>query len=170
MYLQTFKKRLDLNLKFSDHFPTDYDYVVYTDGACSGNPGPGGIGILIINKEGEVYENSKAYENATNNQMELESAIQALKSLPSGVRVLLRTDSEYISKAFSQGWLLNWIKNNWRSSSRKAVKNKELWQQLLGEVQKRDVSVEWIKGHDKDMFNKEADRLARLAIKNLNIK
>lgn len=131
---------------------------IYSDGACSGNPGPGGWGAYIIEESGvsEIY----GYElETTNNKMELMAAIKALESLTESCQVDLYTDSKYVQMGISQ-WVKNWLKNNWRTSNKEAVKNVDLWQRLLQVTNIHKVNWHWVKGHSTDLYNNLADSLA----------
>jgi len=131
---------------------------IYTDGACSGNPGPGGFGALLIFKANrkEIFGHQT---NTTNNQMELQAAISALQALKTSCKVDLYTDSTYVQKGITE-WIYNWQKNNWRKSDNKPVKNADLWQILQHEIQKHDIIWHWVKGHSTNEGNNIADRLA----------
>lgn len=131
---------------------------IYTDGACSGNPGVGGWGALLIFK-GNKKEISGFLEDTTNNQMELIAAIEALKSLKKSCKVNLYTDSTYLQKGITE-WIYNWEKNNWRKRDNSPVKNVELWQKLQQEIKKHDIIWNWVKGHSDNEGNNIADRLA----------
>ena len=136
--------------------------IIYTDGACRGNPGPGGWGALIrldaIEKEifgGQV--------DTTNNQMELTAAIEGLAALKERCSVELYTDSKYVMDGITQ-WIQNWKKNNWRTAAKKDVKNKELWQKLDQLISQHQVQWHWVKGHSGDAGNEAADLLANKGI------
>ena len=136
--------------------------IIYTDGACRGNPGPGGWGALIrldaIEKEifgGQV--------DTTNNQMELTAAIEGLAALKERCSVELYTDSKYVMDGITQ-WIKNWKKNNWRTAAKKDVKNKELWQKLDQLISQHQVQLHWVKGHSGDAGNETADLLANKGI------
>jgi ribonuclease HI len=131
---------------------------IYTDGACSGNPGLGGWGALLLFK-GKKKEISGYLENTTNIQMELLDSIEALKSLKKSCKVTLYTDSTYLHKGITE-WIYNWEKNNWRKSDNKPVKNAELWRKLQQEIKKHDIIWKWVKGHSNNEGNDIADRLA----------
>lgn len=141
---------------------------IYTDGACSGNPGPGGWGAILRGEFGEK-EISGSEENTTNNRMELMAAIQALKKITdininSKCEISIYTDSQYLKKGISE-WIKNWLKNGWRNSQKQLVKNKELWQQLLELSANKNISWHWIEGHAGHELNERADKLARLQCK-----
>lgn len=132
--------------------------VIHTDGACSGNPGPGGWGA-VLQYNGHVKELKGGLAETTNNQMELTAAIEALNALKRPCRIELHTDSQYVKNGI-QGWLFNWKKNGWRTADKKPVKNMALWQALDAAVQRHDISWHWVKGHAGDEMNERADRLA----------
>ncbi|WWW13248.1 ribonuclease HI [Spirobacillus cienkowskii] len=136
---------------------------LYSDGACSGNPGPGGWACVLI------YNNQKrrisGYEkHTTNNKMELMGVIRGLESLTRPMPVLIITDSQYVKNAFTAGWLENWQKNGWKTKSGSPVKNQELWLQLCLLQRKHSLSWQWVKGHSGDLYNEMCDELARTAI------
>ncbi len=141
--------------------------VAYTDGACSGNPGPGGWGVLLravdgdnIVKERELYGSKP---NTTNNQMELQAAIEALRALNKPSQITIITDSNYVKNGISD-WIHNWKQNQWRTSNKKEVKNAELWQTLDQLNQAHQVEWQWIKGHAGHEGNERADELARKGV------
>lgn len=140
---------------------------IYTDGACSGNPGPGGWGALLM-FEGNKKEISGSCKNTTNNIMELTAVIEALKLLKFECEVDLYSDSAYVVNGFLQGWIYNWQKNNWRTANREPVKNKELWEELYSLTQKHKVNFIKVKGHSDNEFNNRCDFLATSAIKDLD--
>ena len=139
---------------------------IYTDGACSGNPGKGGwASILIYNGvEKEIFG---ASPDTTNNRMELLAIIEGLRALKEPCEVDLYSDSAYSLDAFNKGWIDEWQKNKWRTSSKQDVKNKDLWSALLIEVGKHKVNWIKVKGHADNEYNNRCDELARNAIKNL---
>lgn len=135
------------------------DVIVYTDGACSGNPGPGGWGVLLISgKHRKELTGGRA--ETTNNRMELTAAIEGLNALKSPSHVTLYTDSTYVKDGISK-WIHNWKKNGWRTAGKKPVKNAELWQALDEAVARHDITWKWVKGHNGDPGNEKADELAR---------
>lgn len=142
---------------------SDYDYVVYTDGACLGNPGPGGWAAIIRNRDGIERKLTGNALLTTNNRMELRAVLEALRSLPLGknVRVLVRTDSNMLANAFTKGWAMRWRQQGWMRSKRERVENIDLWQPLLEEVEQRTVDIQWTKGHNGDPLNEQCDELAR---------
>ena len=139
---------------------------IYTDGACSGNPGPGGWGSILMMGENRK-EISGGKKDTTNNVMELTAVIEALKLLKRPCKVDLYSDSAYVVNAFLQNWILGWIKNGWKNSSKEEVKNKELWQELFSLTKIHDVTFHKVKGHADNEYNNRCDELARNAIKNL---
>ena len=140
--------------------------IIYTDGACSGNPGPGGWGSILMMGENRK-EISGGKKDTTNNVMELTAVIEALKLLKRLCKVDLYSDSAYVVNAFLQNWILGWIKNGWKNSSKEEVKNKELWQELFSLTKIHDVTFHKVKGHADNEYNNRCDELARNAIKNL---
>ncbi len=134
----------------------------YTDGACRGNPGPGGWGVLLRYKDNEktLYG---AEQETTNNRMELMAAIQALESLTRQCSVKLTTDSQYVQKGITE-WLPNWKKRGWKTAARKPVKNADLWRRLDQAVADHDVEWHWVRGHSGHPENEMADALANQAI------
>ena len=132
---------------------------IYTDGACSGNPGPGGWGALL--QFGEHERELKGGErNTTNNRMELTAAIAALETLKRTCKVHLHTDSTYLRDGMTS-WIHNWKRNGWRTTAKKPVKNVDLWLRLDEAIQSHDIEWHWIKGHAGDPGNEAADALAR---------
>ena len=139
---------------------------IYTDGACSGNPGPGGWGAVLI--YGDVKkEISGAMKDTTNNIMEITAVLEALKLLKVECDVKIYSDSAYVVNAFNQGWIYNWINNNWKTSSKEPVKNKELWEELYDLTQKHKVEFIKVKGHSDVELNNRCDELARAEIDKL---
>ena len=147
-----------------------YSFKAYTDGACSGNPGIGGWGVVLLaEKNNEVVkrkELSGGSEISTNNQMELKAAIEALKALKKPTKITIITDSIYVKNGITE-WLNSWKKNNWKTKSKKLVKNKELWENLEELANKNVVTWKWIKGHAGNLENERADYLAREEIKKI---
>ena len=140
---------------------------IFTDGACRGNPGPGGWGALLRSGDNEREVWGGEVET-TNNRMELTAAIEALKALHHSCEVKLTTDSVYVRDGITK-WLANWEKNGWRTAAKKPVKNKELWQALAAEVARHDVKWFWVKGHSGHPENERADQLANRAIDELGL-
>lgn len=141
--------------------------VIYTDGACSPNPGPGGWGAVIIKDGTIISELSGFEEQSTNNRMELTGAVEALRSLKNRSRIKLYTDSIYLKNGITD-WINKWQRNNWRTANRKEVKNSDLWRQLLVQIERHEVDWHWVKGHAADPFNIRADELAVEARKESN--
>ena len=139
--------------------------VIYADGACEGNPGPGGF-AAIIEGEGESREIVGSDPHTTNNRMELMAVIRALESLPERVQVRVVTDSQYVVLGMTE-WIHAWQRKQWKTASGRPVKNKDLWTRLLALANKRRVGWEWIRGHSGHPQNERVDRLAKEAISNL---
>jgi ribonuclease HI len=138
---------------------------IYTDGACRGNPGPGGWGVLLI--AGVRRKTMHGGEpETTNNRMELTAAIEALNALSGRTQVTLYTDSKYVMDGIRE-WLPNWKQRGWKTAARKAVKNQDLWQALDAAVERHDIDWKWVKGHTGNPGNEEADELANRGIDNL---
>ncbi len=135
---------------------------MFTDGACSGNPGPGGWGVVLRYGENERTLNG-GESSTTNNRMELMAAIMGLRALTRSCIVDLTTDSEYVKKGITE-WLSSWKKRGWKTSNNKPVKNQDLWEELDIEVQRHQVRWHWVKGHSGHPENERADELAREAI------
>ena len=140
---------------------------IYTDGACSGNPGPGGWGTILMYKDIKK-EISGGSENTTNNVMELTAVIEGLKMLKFPCEVKIYSDSAYVVNAFTQKWIYGWLKNGWKNSSKEPVKNKELWEELYNLTKIHEVEFIKVKGHSDNEYNNRCDELARNAIKLLN--
>ncbi len=142
----------------------------FTDGACSGNPGPGGWGVVLEAREGEVVVKSRELSGGeaetTNNRMELMAAIMALEVLERPSALTVVTDSVYLKDGIT-GWIHGWKRNGWKTAAKKPVKNADLWQRLDAARARHDVTWEWIKGHAGHEQNERADRLARAEIKAL---
>lgn len=137
---------------------------LYTDGACSGNPGPGGWGAILMFNE-HKKELSGGESMTTNNRMELTAAIKGLDALKEPCEVDLYTDSAYLCRAFTEGWITGWQRNGWKTSSKKEVENKDLWLLLLVHTKTHSVSWHKVKGHSDNPYNNRCDTLAREAIK-----
>jgi ribonuclease HI len=138
------------------------EVVIYTDGACSGNPGPGGWGV-VLRWNGTQKELHGGDVQTTNNRMELMAAIQALEALHRPSQVQLHTDSTYLLNGITK-WITAWQRNGWRTSARKPVKNEDLWRRLVEAMNGHEVSWLWVKGHAGEEGNERADALARLGI------
>ena len=134
--------------------------VIYTDGACSGNPGPGGWGTILMYK-GVKKEISGGSKQTTNNIMELTAVIEGLKMLKFPCEVDLYSDSAYVVNAFEQKWIFGWIKKNWKTAAGDPVKNKELWEELYGLTKIHTVNFIKVKGHSDNEYNNRCDELAR---------
>jgi ribonuclease HI len=143
----------------------DEKVIIYTDGACSGNPGIGGYGAVLLYKQNrkEIYGNDKY---TTNNRMELTGVIKALSFLKRKCSVSVYTDSQYVKKGITE-WIKKWKRNNWKTSKKQDVLNKELWQELDELVSKHDIEWFWVKGHNNTELNERADELARQGIREL---
>ena len=135
---------------------------IYTDGACSGNPGRGGWGAILRYGENEKELSGGAAET-TNNRMELSAAIEALRALKRPSRVRIHTDSTYVKDGITK-WIVNWKRNGWRTAAKKPVKNVDLWQDLYDALKDHDVEWHWVKGHAGHSENERADALARSAV------
>ncbi len=136
---------------------------IYTDGACSGNPGPGGWGSVLI-YNGNEKEISGGMKNTTNNIMEITAVLEALKTLKFPCEVDLFSDSAYVVNCFLQGWIYNWIKKGWKTASGEPVKNRELWEELLFLTKIHKVNFHKVKGHADNKYNNRCDELARMAV------
>ena len=147
------------------------DLFAYTDGACSGNPGPGGWGVLMRAKNGEEIVKERELKggeaDTTNNRMELLAAINALESLTRASRITMVTDSAYVKNGVT-GWIHGWKRNGWKTSAKKPVKNADLWQELDAETARHTVNWHWVKGHSGHPDNELADELANRGVRELN--
>lgn len=132
---------------------------IFTDGACSGNPGPGGWGVVLRFGEHEK-ELSGGERDTTNNRMELTAAIMGLSALKESCKVRLVTDSKYVADGITKGWAASWQKNGWRKGDKKPALNPDLWEKLLGLIAAHDVTIEWVKGHAGHPENERCDKLA----------
>ena len=137
---------------------------IYTDGACSGNPGPGGWGAVLIYND-NIVEVSGSMRDTTNNQMEIKAVIEALKKVTEPCQITIITDSVYVKNGITT-WIINWKKNNWRTANKQPVKNKEFWLELDDLCQNHNHQIEWkwVKGHSGNKWNDMADKLATSAI------
>lgn len=142
------------------------EVIIYTDGACSGNPGPGGWGTILMYKniKKEIFGSKK---DTTNNVMELTAVIEGLKKLKKPCNVKIYSDSAYVVNAFNKKWIYGWIKNNWINSNKEKVKNRELWEELYNLTKEHNVEFIKVKGHSDNENNNKCDELARNAIKML---
>ena len=139
------------------------EITIFTDGACSGNPGKGGWGAVLIYKDNEKYLSGS--ENfTTNNRMELKATIEALKAIKKPSKIKLYTDSQYVKNGITN-WIINWKNNGWKTANKKPVSNKELWVELDKNVNQHDVEWFWVKGHSNNRNNEIADKLAVGAMK-----
>ena len=137
--------------------------IMYTDGACSGNPGPGGWGTILM-YEGNKKEISGGNPDTTNNVMEMTAVIEGLKMLKYPCEVEIYSDSAYVVNAFNQHWIDGWKKKGWKNSSKEDVKNRELWEEMDRLIQNHDVTFIKVKGHSDNEYNNRCDELARNAI------
>lgn len=135
------------------------EIVLYTDGACLGNPGPGGWAAVIINDK--TREISGGFAKTTNNRMEINALIQALKNIPENSNVTAYTDSKYLHDALDKGWLKKWQKNGWKTASKSPVKNKDLWEELISLLNKHNLNLKWVPGHSGQNENERCDHLAK---------
>lgn len=140
------------------------EVTIYTDGACSGNPGPGGYGALLIHGE-RRREMSAGYRLTTNNRMELMAVIAGLEALKFRCKVRLHTDSKYIVDAAAKGWARKWRANNWMRNQKERALNPDLWERLLGLIDEHEVEFIWVRGHAGNAMNELCDRLAVAAAK-----
>ena len=140
-------------------------YTIYTDGACSGNPGPGGWGAVIFDNDNKQKNISGSEENTTNNRMELSAAIMALEEVNINSEITIYTDSTYVKNGITE-WVLKWKENGWKNSNKEPVKNKDLWEKLDNLCEQNTINWKWVKGHASNKYNNLADELATKAIKN----
>ena len=139
---------------------------IYTDGACSGNPGIGGWGAVILIDQDKPILLNGGLKETTNNQMELMAAIESLKYLQESKEILIFTDSKYLMNGI-ESWIKNWKKNGWKTASKKPVKNRELWEKLDKEIVRHTINWQWVKGHAGNENNEKADYLARRFIEEI---
>ncbi len=132
---------------------------IYSDGACSGNPGPGGYGTILV-YQGREKELSGAERETTNNRMELMGAIIGLEALKEPCAVLLTSDSRYLCESITQGWVYQWEQNGWRKKDKKPALNVDLWERLLCQLRRHQVELQWVKGHAGHPYNERCDKLA----------
>lgn len=141
---------------------------IYTDGACSGNPGKGGYGAVLLYK-GVRKEISCGYKKTTNNRMEMLAVIKALELLKEPCKVTLYSDSKYVVDSITKGWVYGWKKKNWIKSDKKKALNIDLWERMLALLKVHDVTFFWVKGHADNIENERCDELARMAIASENL-
>ena len=140
---------------------SNIDYIIYTDGACSGNPGAGGWAAVIFDKSsGQKSRRIGREIETTNNRMELRAIIEALESIPKESNLEIFTDSKYVINGI-ESWIIKWKRNNWLGSNKKKVKNRDLWQKLDILSKQFQIKWNWVKGHSGDKYNDEVDKLAR---------
>ena len=140
-------------------------YVIYTDGACSGNPGPGGWGAVILDEVNKEIGISGKEKSTTNNRMELMAPIMALKKIKKNSKIIIYTDSTYLKNGITT-WIKNWEKNGWKNANKKPVKNKDLWIALRKLSKEQIIDWKWVKAHTGNKYNEIADKLATAAIRN----
>ena len=140
-------------------------YVIYTDGACSGNPGPGGWGAVILDEKKNETNISGEEKSTTNNRMELMAPIMALRKIKKSSKIIIYTDSTYLKNGITT-WIKNWKINGWMSASKKPIKNKDLWVTLSKLSEEKNIDWKWIKAHTGNKYNEIADKLATGAIEN----
>ena len=147
---------------------------IYTDGACSGNPGPGGYGTILVHIDNNGIKHEKelteGYKCVTNNQMELMAVIAGLEALKKPCEIILTSDSKYVVEAFEKKWIDGWIKRGWKTADKKPVKNVELWQRLLTALKPHKIDFVWVKGHAGHVYNERCDELAVTAYKQGDLK
>jgi ribonuclease HI len=141
------------------------EIIIYTDGSCSGNPGPGGWAAILIHGRHE-REISGSEPDTTNNRMELRAVVESLRALNKPCKALVHTDSAYIANAFNDRWIDNWQKRGWKTAAKKLVKNKDLWLDLLSAMEIHDVTFVKVKGHADNALNNRVDELAVAAMEN----
>lgn len=145
-------------MKTAEHF----DCIIYTDGACSGNPGPGGWAAILITGD-QRREISGGLAGTTNNRMEIMAMLKGLEAMEERSKALVITDSRYLHDALNKGWLRRWQQNGWQTSGKKPVKNQDLWQKMLNMLKRHDVSIQWTPAHQGQRENERCDQLARAA-------
>ena len=145
------------------------EVTIYTDGACSGNPGAGGYGVVLMYGAAKK-ELSEGYEKTTNNRMELLAVIRGLEALKEPCRVNLYSDSKYVVDAIEKGWVVKWKQNNWMRNKKERASNVDLWEQLLVMLANHQVKFIWVKGHADNPWNERCDELARMAIQKGDLK
>ena len=145
------------------------EVTIYTDGACSGNPGAGGYGVVLMYGAAKK-ELSEGYEKTTNNRMELLAVVRGLEALKEPCRVNLYSDSKYVVDAIEKGWVVKWKQNGWMRNKKERASNVDLWEQLLVMLAKHQVKFIWVKGHADNPWNERCDELARMAIQKGDLK
>ena len=145
------------------------EVTIYTDGACSGNPGAGGYGVVLMYGAAKK-ELSEGYEKTTNNRMELLAVIRGLEALKEPCRVNLYSDSKYVVDAIEKGWVVKWKQNGWMRNKKERASNVDLWEHLLVMLAKHQVKFIWVKGHADNPWNERCDELARMAIQKGDLK
>ena len=145
------------------------EVTIYTDGACSGNPGAGGYGVVLMYGAAKK-ELSEGYEKTTNNRMELLAVIKGLEALKEPCMVNLYSDSKYVVDAIEKGWVVKWKQNSWMRNKKERASNVDLWEQLLVMLAKHQVKFIWVKGHADNPWNERCDELARMAIQKGDLK
>ena len=136
------------------------EWKIYTDGACAGNPGPGGYGTILFDETDQQFELSRGFRWTTNNRMEILSVVAGLETLPVGQSVTLFSDSRYVLDALSKNWISGWKRKSWMTAAKTPVKNQDLWQRLDDVVEKHNMAYEWVRGHASNVFNNRCDELA----------
>lgn len=149
--------------------PSDNKIIIYTDGACKKNPGPGGYGVLLLSKD-KIKEISEGFRLTTNNRMELLACIVGLASLRKKSVVELYSDSSYVVNSINKGWAKRWRSNGWKQNKTKYAENIDLWEKLLKLTEKHNVSFNWVKGHSNNIGNERCDKLASEAATNKSLK
>jgi len=149
--------------------PTDNKVIIYTDGSCKKNPGPGGYGVLLLSKD-KIKEISEGFRLTTNNRMELLACIVGLENLKKKSEVELYSDSSYVVNSINKGWAKRWKSNGWKQSKTKYAENIDLWEKLLKLIEKHSVNFNWVKGHANNPGNERCDKLASEAAIGKNLK
>ncbi|MBU1616135.1 ribonuclease HI [bacterium] len=144
------------------------EVTIYTDGACSGNPGPGGYGVVLL-YEGHRKELSGGFKQTTNNRMELTALIKGLESIKERCKVTVYSDSKYVVDGIGKGWAIKWRANNWMRNKRDPALNKDLWEKLLELIESHDVEIKWVRGHSENSLNERCDYLAVKAYNQPNL-
>lgn len=141
-------------------------FKLYSDGACSGNPGPGAYGAIAVDAGGREKIFKKAFRDTTNNRMELLGIIEPLEQLTDVSEVEIVTDSRYVEQAINAGWLKGWVKRGWKKADKKPVLNQDLWERMLKLLEKHNLRFRWVKGHSSNPFNNRCDEIAVTEITN----